>query len=134
MALFGARKLKVAIKSLEIWAQTFTVSPCLNSLYQKLIFVIVFSTNQSAWISGDLFLGSKNANNCYYSAKQWHTLVLMINKLGSKYILRISNIYVFLKRIAWKHILHQFMKLFATIHFLTKIAWKTILHQFVSFK
>ena len=42
MALFGAEKLKFVIKSLEIEAQTFIVLPCLNSPYQKLIFVIDF--------------------------------------------------------------------------------------------
>ena len=45
LALFGAGKLKFAIKLLEMQAQTFLVSPCLNGPCQKLIFVIVFSTN-----------------------------------------------------------------------------------------
>ena len=52
LALFGAGKLKFAIRSLEIQAQTFTVSPCLISPYQKLIFVIVFLTNETGRISG----------------------------------------------------------------------------------
>ena len=48
MALIGAGKLKFVIKSAEILAQTFIVSPCLNGPYQELIFVIVFSTNERA--------------------------------------------------------------------------------------
>ena len=48
LALFGAGKLKFAIKSLEILAQTFIVLPGLYGPYEKLIFVIVFSTNERA--------------------------------------------------------------------------------------
>ena len=52
MALFGAGKLKFEIKSLELYDQKFVVLPCLDGPYQKLIYVIVFSANERAWISG----------------------------------------------------------------------------------
>ena len=83
MALFGARKMKVAINSLKIWAQTFIVSPCLKGPNQKLIFVIVFQPMRQLEFLvifsqvPKMQISATFVNNCHYSVKQWHTLILL---------------------------------------------------------